>query len=278
MERNEIRNWVIFGGASVIVTVVAVILALGPGLRWATDTAVDALPIELEAEFGMTALDSAYVRGETRDSAVVAVLDRIAKLLPDAGDPREYKVHLVRDTMLNAFALPGGTIVLNSGLVARMNDESELFAVLGHEAGHVRKRHFLKRVARQLGLAAGVALLVGDPSGIAGVIAGASKDLVQLGHGRAAEEEADDEGLATLRRLDLDPNGMVRLLQHLKEADRGPDLTPEFISTHPSADTRIERVRAAIAAAPARPVQRVLSDAEWALLKQVPAGRPTVPR
>jgi predicted Zn-dependent protease len=281
MDKREIRNWVIFGGASITITIAAVIFALGPGLRWATDTAVDALPIEFESEVAGSFLDSGMVRGASKDPEVVAALARIALLLPDAGDPRRYTVHLVEDTLLNAFALPGGTIVINRGMMMRLQDESELFAVLGHEAGHVRKRHFLKRVARQLGLAAGAALLIGDAGGVTSVIAGAGKDLVQLGHGRAAEEEADDEGLATLRRLRLDPQGMVRLLGHLKAADKGVGKTPEFISTHPSADRRIVRVQdalAALLATPAGPQGRVLTDAEWSALKQHPVSRDSVSR
>lgn len=280
MDKREVRNWVIFGGASVIITIAAVIFALGPGLRWATDTAVEALPLEFESEVAGSFVDSSLVRGASRDPEVVAALARIALLLPDAADPRTYTIHLVEDTLLNAFALPGGTIVINRGMMDRLGDESELFAVLGHEAGHVRKRHFLKRVARQLGLAAGVALLLGDAGGVTSVIAGAGKDLVQLGHGRAAEEESDDEGLATLRRLRLDPQGMVRLLGHLKEADKGVGRTPEFISTHPSAERRIARVQEALAALPAASqgaLDRVLTDAEWTALKRRPAAGKTVP-
>jgi predicted Zn-dependent protease len=281
MDKREIRNWVIFGGASITITIAAIVFALGPGLRWATDTAVDALPIEFESEVAGSFVDSGLVRGASKDPEVIAALARIALLLPDAADARTYRIHLVEDTLLNAFALPGGTIVINRGMMDRLRDESELFAVLGHEAGHVRKRHFLKRVARQLGLAAGAALLLGDAGGVTSVIAGTGKELVQLGHGRAAEEEADDEGLATLRRLRLDQQGMVRLLGHLKAADKGVGRTPEFISTHPSADRRIARVQEALAAlpaAPAGPQDRVLTDAEWAALKRTPAARKTVSR
>jgi predicted Zn-dependent protease len=276
MDKREVRNWVLFGGFSVLLTVAAIIFALGPGLRWATDTAVDALPIDLETEIGASFGDSSFVRDASRDPAVVAVLARVAAVLPDAADPRTYRIYLVEDTLINAFALPGGTLVLNRGLLDRMDDEAELFAVLGHEAGHVRKRHFLKRIARQLGLAAGVGLVLGDAGGVTSVIAGAGKDLVALGHGRAAEEEADDEGLATLERLRLDPQGMVRLLGHLQQADRG-GRTPEFISTHPSAERRIARVKAALADRPAAPPDRVLTDAEWAILKQHPAERGVAP-
>lgn len=280
MTKDEIRNWIIFGGTAVIMTVGAVILALGPGLRWATDTAVDALPLEFESRVGLTVMDSSMLRNALDEPDRQAVLDRIAKLLPDAGDARTYRIAILRDTVLNAFAAPGGQLVIHSGLLARLRDESELFAVLGHEAGHVRRRHVLKQIARQLGLYAGVALVLGDAGGVSGMLAGAGRDLVNLGHGRRAEEEADDEGLATLQRLHLDPSGMVRLLEHLQDGTGARGRVPEFISTHPAPERRIARIREELTSLPAAPRERVLSDAEWQILirdVQHPAATTPVP-
>ncbi len=266
MTKDEVRNWIIFGGVAVILTIATIVLLLGPGLRWATETAVDALPLEFESQVGLTVVDSGMLRNAIRDPERQAVLDRIAKLLPDAGDARTYRIAIIRDTVINAFAAPGGQLVIHSGLLSRLRDESELFAVLGHEAGHVRKRHVLKQIARQLGLYAGVALVLGDPGGVTGMIAGAGRDLVNLGHGRRQEEEADDEGLATLVRLHLDPDGMVRLLEHLQEATGTKGRIPDFISTHPAPARRIARIREELKALPAGPRERVLSDAEWQAL------------
>lgn len=279
MNKDELRNWILFGGASVILTIGAIIFALGPGLRWATDTAVDALPLEFESQIGMTAVDSGLVRNALDDPERVAVLERIAKLLNDAGDARKYRITIVRDTVLNAFALPGGQLVLHSGLMAKMRDESELFAVLGHEAGHVKHRHSLKQVARQLGLYAGVSLVLGDAGGVTNVLAGAGRELVNLGHGRREEEEADDEGVATLRRLKLDQDGMVRLLEHLQAAGGVGNKIPEFISSHPNPANRIARIRAEIKALPpAGARERILTDEEWRVLTHDLAPRPIVPQ
>lgn len=260
-----------------VITVGAVLLALGPGLRWATDTAVDAMPLEFESQIGLTVVDSAMLRNALDDPARRAVLDRIAKLLPDAGDARTYRIAIIRDTVLNAFAAPGGLLVIHSGLLTRMQDESELFAVLGHEAGHVRRRHVLKQIARQLGLYAGVALVLGDVGGLSGMIATAGRDLVNLGHGRREEEQADDEGLATLQRLHLDPSGMVRLLEHLQQARGAMSKLPEFISSHPAPERRIARIREQLKSLPAGQRERILSDAEWATLRQDLAGTTPVP-
>lgn len=271
MSGREARKWVAAGAVIVGLVGGGLYFALGPGLRWATDMAVEALPADLENQLGLDVTDPALLQHALLDAERVAVLDRIAKLLPDAGDPRTYRIAIIRDTLVNAFALPGGQLVLHTGLLARLRDESELFGVLGHEAGHVRQRHTLKQVARQLGLAAGVSLLIGDAGGITGMLSGAGRELVQRGHGRREEEESDDEGLATLRRLHLDPAGMVRVLETLQAA-AGEGRIPEFISTHPAPERRIARIRQQLEALPTGPRGRILSDAEWSALTRGLSG------
>ena len=278
MIARETRRWV--GGGAIILGLVGggLYLVVGPGLRWATDTAVEALPQEVESRLALGLTDSTLLQHALVDPERIAVLERIAKLLPDAGDPRTYRIAIVRDSIVNAFALPDGQLVMHTGLLARLRDESELFGVLGHEAGHVRQRHTLKQVARQLGLAAGLSIVIGDAGGITGTVAGAGRELVQRGHGRREEEESDDEGLATLRRLQLDPGGMVRVLETLQAA-AGDGHIPEFISTHPAPERRIARIRAQLQTLPPAPRGRILSDAEWAVLMRgisVPAA-PTGP-
>ena len=110
------------------------------------------------------------------------------------------------------------------------------------------------------------------------MIASAGRDLVNLGHGRREEEEADDEGLKTLQRLHLDPSGMVRLLEHLQNAGGIGNRIPEFVSSHPNPANRIKRIREEMKALPAAPRERVLSDAEWQILTQDLAGTAFVPR
>lgn len=265
MIARETRQWIVAGTIIVGLVGGGLYLVAGPGLRWATDTAVEALPQEIESRLALSLTDSTLLQHALVDPERVAVLERIAKLLPDAADPRTYRIAIVRDSVVNAFALPGGQLVLHTGLLARLRDESELFGVLGHEAGHVRQRHTLKQVARQLGLAAGLSVVIGDAGGITGMVAGAGRELVQRGHGRREEEESDDEGLATLRRLQLDPGGMVRVLETLQTA-AGDGRVPEFISTHPAPERRIARIRAQLQALPPAPRGRILSDAEWAAL------------
>jgi predicted Zn-dependent protease len=266
---SEKQKWIVFGGLSVVLSLASIAAILGPGLRWGIERGVDALPPETEERLGLARLDSAVIAQGVQDPRVRELLDRLAKDIAAPGDRGAFKVVLINDPLVNAFATPGGTIVLHTGITRITKDESELFGVLGHEAGHVRRRHGLKALIRSAGTYVAVTVLAGDASGLAGLAAGASAELWQRGYGRRAEEESDDEGLATLERLRLDPAGVTRLFAAL-DASGGSDV-PEFLSTHPTPKRRRERL--ADKAAPRAPAADApkLSAEEWALLRQIPS-------
>ncbi len=277
MDDEEIRNWILLGGFSVVFTIALAFLALGPGLDWALGKAVDRLPLNAEEKLGGKLFDALVKAQANDDPALAAVLKRCAKPLAEPGEERKYQVLVVEDAQVNAFALPGGSLVLHRGLLDKLQDESELFGVLGHEAGHVRKRHFLKRLARAAGLGVGFAILLGDTSGILAVLADGSQELLLKGYGRAEETAADDIGLATLKRLKLDPHGMPRLMLRLQEAEGKDGVTvPELLSSHPATLKRRVRLEERLKGVPARAEARILSAEDWAVLKR--KGKPAKDR
>lgn len=152
---------------------------------------------------------------------------------------------------INAFALPGGQIFITRGLFSRLESESELAGVLGHEVGHVINRHSAEQMAKgQLGqmLAGAVAVGADDGSGggqRAAMIAAMVSQMMQLKYGRGDESESDAYGMKLMVDAGYDPNGLLQLMYVLKEAGGG-GRQPEMLSSHPLPETRIEEIKSRI--------------------------------
>jgi predicted Zn-dependent protease len=148
-----------------------------------------------------------------------------------AGTPQQITVFAVRDPQINAFALPGGYIGINSGLVVASQSESELASVVAHEIGHVVQRHIARGMTQRsqsnhvmLAALAGALLAALSGSGdlAMGVAAFGQAAAVdrQLGFSRQAEQEADRAGFEMMRKTGFDPRGMVRMFDRLTNASR----------------------------------------------------------
>lgn len=170
--------------------------------------------------------------------AVQAIGERLT-----AGSRYRYRWHLARDNSINAFAIPGGVVVVNSGLVVAAHNPEELAGVLAHEVQHVELRHSLRAMAQSLGVSAGLGMIFGDLSGIAQMVAGLS----QLSYSRDAEREADLQGLKALRAARINPSGMPSMFETLQN-EAGDLQPPALLSSHPATRERIASLRAAIAA------------------------------
>ncbi len=209
---------------------------------------------ELAKEFGGPYADPVVQK------YVEAVGARVAVQAKEVGYPYEYSFTVLDSDVVNAFALPGGPIYVTRGLLFAMEDESQLAAVLSHEATHVAARHSAHQLSRELG--AGFILSVlgaiagkGDSGG--GTSYGYAKDvaklvgaLARLRYSRQQETEADLYGLDFLRRAGYQPMGMVDLMEVFQQREQetgGGGL--EFFRTHPSPKNRIADIRSKIRAA-----------------------------
>ncbi|MDQ2927304.1 MAG: M48 family metallopeptidase, partial [Pseudomonadota bacterium] len=148
---------------------------------------------------------------------------------------------------INAFSLPGDTIIVLDGLVPFTGrDEEMLLAVLAHEAGHQAHHHMTRSLFRALGGAALAGLLWGDYSSVA------SNTAVVFGHlnySRDDEREADDFAIAALHRAGISPAALARFFLKLKKLPAARDAAiPEWASTHPDSEARASRALAAAAA------------------------------
>ncbi len=181
-------------------------------------------------------------------------LNQYVKRLGMVLAPHTHRPHLtyyfsVLDTpVVNAFAVPGGYVYVTRGILAMMNSEAELAAVLSHELGHINARHSVRRMSKlllvQLGLGVGGALseTFAKISGVASV----GIQLLFLKYSRDDEREADALGVEYSRKGKFNPGEMVAFfdsLQKLGDLSKGASL-PGFLSTHPLTTERIQNVKA----------------------------------
>ncbi|HEU4427193.1 MAG TPA: M48 family metallopeptidase [Myxococcota bacterium] len=190
------------------------------------------------------------------DDVVNAYIDDIGQRLVQASGPQpfEYTFTVIEDDELNAFATFGGNIFVHTGLILRVRNVGELSGVLGHEIGHVVKRHMADNYARakQAGWLRNAAVI---GSAIGGVNPGAVDLLTQFGaigilntFTREAESEADTFAVDLLPRAGYDPNGIVTMFEVLTANSVGRSRAPKFFQSHPASEERTKATKALIAA------------------------------
>ncbi|HEX9619448.1 MAG TPA: M48 family metallopeptidase [Polyangiaceae bacterium] len=150
-----------------------------------------------------------------------------------------YRFTVSESPEVNAFALPGGYVTVNYGLIEAAKSGAEIAAVVAHEIEHVELRHGTKAILRQLGGWAAISTVFGDTS--LQVPAYALADVTMLTHHRGQEAEADARGLELLVAAGIDPAGLATFFERLEKQGVSP---PEFLSTHPDPGNRAERARA----------------------------------
>jgi predicted Zn-dependent protease len=157
---------------------------------------------------------------------------------------------LIRDTRINAFAVPGGVIGVNVGLLLHAETEAELASVLAHELGHLSQRHFARQLAENkqnqwmylAGFLSSIALAAaGDGQGAVAMGMGTQAAMIdkRLSYSRQYEQEADRLGMQTLADTGMDPHAMPAFFQRMERQSRLADSIPEFLLTHPLTGNRI---------------------------------------
>jgi len=213
-------------------------LFLGNSDRFA-DWVVKRISTEHEARLGDLVLAQTRLQMKIIDSGpAVDAISAIGSRLT-TGSVHRYRWFVADRPDINAFAAPGGVVVVCSGLIRAAGSAEELAGVLTHEVAHAELRHTLRGVIKSLGLRALVALVIGDISG--SVFADAATRLTELRFSRDAEREADAEGLRRLVAARIDPAGMLRFYEKLAAGERLSP--PPLLSTHPATGERLESLR-----------------------------------
>jgi predicted Zn-dependent protease len=166
---------------------------------------------------------------------------------PDAGQWK-WEVNVETSDQVNAYCMPGGKIMVYTGLVQKLDaTDAELAAVVGHEIAHALREHSRERISRayaeQLALA-GIAVATGASANTMQIAQQVSAVTFQLPHSREQETEADRIGLELMARAGYDPNSAVSLWQKMQKVGGGGP--PEFLSTHPSGESRIRDLQSLV--------------------------------
>jgi beta-barrel assembly-enhancing protease len=275
---DAIRGWSLVGG------LVALALAFG-GLMFvaipmAAEPLAHATPARVEQQLGENV--EAQVRllmrpceGANATAARAAIEPLRARLEAAAMPATPVEIDFVREDAPNAFALPGGQVMITSGLLETLEDPDALAGVLAHEVGHVKARDGMVALYRNAGLGILLELITGG-TGVAQQIVALGGQLAELRYTRGQEERADETAYVILRASGHDPAALAVAFRALKRADGDEDedalpgglAIPEWLLSHPDLDARIRRAEAA-----ATPATRpTLSPAAWETVRAACAG------
>ncbi len=177
---------------------------------------------------------------------VTSVGNRLAHHVEPQYQDLPWEFILLDSSVINAFALPGGKVFICRGLMTEFSDEAQLAAVLGHEIGHVTSQHIDERLSHELGVTVLASILTravagGNYENLTRTIVGAGGQGYLLRFSRDQEAEADTQGLKYMTRAGYDPSAMLDIFEILSDASQGAR-PPEYLSTHPHPETRLETV------------------------------------
>ena len=231
-------------------------------------TDASSIPIDEEREMGLAVAEQAAREMPLlQDEPVVRFVRELGAYIVRRADTtgRDYEFRVVDSEVPNAFAIPGGFIFVNRGILERAETASELAGVLAHEIGHVVERHGLEQMAKAQNTSTIVSLvyvLLGrTPGGAEQVALQVAGSAWMAKHSREAEREADRVAVVYLARAGIDPRGMPQFFQKLLEEDRNsPNELLAWFSTHPLTEDRIADTEAMIAQLPAEAVERAAGD------------------
>ena len=209
--------------------------------------------ISIEEEWQMGAQLSQEVARQVRfnnDPAVNAYIRNMGqRIVAQAAPPFNqlpWQFHVVQDDAINAFAIPGGHVYVNTGLIKNSDNASELAGVMAHEISHVLARHSTEQLSRQYGLSAIASAVLGqNPSTLAAIAAQIAAGGAMASFSREAEREADEIGSAAMAAAGYNPMGMATMFEELLEHRKGqPGRVEQFFSTHPLTENRVRDARA----------------------------------
>jgi beta-barrel assembly-enhancing protease len=233
------KTWIKPGGKVAILTAIVIVGIIFLNVIFSSlvaDVGLKLITPEYEAKLGDEMFQSA-IPSTSVDGKRTAMIQSFANKLR-LSDKYKIQVTVVKSDDINAFAIPGGNIVVYSGLIEKMEHYEELAALLGHEASHINERHttraFLKELSSKLFL-----IFFMDVSQVGAILLLNADKLRSLSYSRGLEKEADEKGLNILLRNKINVNGMVQLFETLQKADTAYD-TPDILNTHPLTEKRIQ--------------------------------------
>ena len=241
------------------------------GIPWLATPITALIPVTWERQLGQfIANEIAPPEKQCQDPQLREALETIAETLsqPLQATPYTFTITVVDNPAFNALAAPGGNILVFRGLLKGTHTPEELAGVLAHEMQHILLRHGMRMLVQQISMAFAVAALSGDASGIMTFGLQAAHTLQTLSYSRGAEEQADEQGLHLLLRAKLDPKGMIAFFDNLKDRHQ-PGPLSQYLSTHPSAEERMSRLKAFAEKNPSQQSHPLLQQSDWSQIREL---------
>lgn len=201
--------------------------------------------------------------------------DLLLEFFEECGFQSEYDIRIdyAESPTVNAFAVPGGQIVVFEGIIEKTESWDELAALMGHELAHVNQRHSFKLLARSISGYLILSVITGDVAGTSSLLIEYASQVNQLSHSRGYEKEADIVGLEYLKENNIRPQAMSDLFGHFADFDNAPkeiEKGIEFLSTHPLSKNRIAYIQESIESNPTfnyEAVDKARAEEIWQELK-----------
>lgn len=241
MEGN-ITAWVVSSFICIAILLWGYVYAL----PWASDKIAERLPDSVSLLLGekiLQTLDEHLVPSELAASQQQAIRLRVAQHVEKLA-PLPFAINVQFRSSAqgaNAFALPGGTIILLDELVALAETPAQLDSIILHELGHVHHRHMMKQLVQSTILSVSVSLITGESSGIVDNLAGMGVFIASNGQSREAEKQADHYAKLAMRQIYGSSEPMAEMFERFQQQSEGE--VPAWLSTHPDFDSRIDAAR-----------------------------------
>ncbi|MEK6262757.1 MAG: M48 family metallopeptidase [Planctomycetota bacterium] len=249
LRRSEGLRWQMW---LFVLAIVSVLCLVGGyyGLLAAARASIAAVPVSVDEKIGKLALDSMDLEGTpVKDKVIVdAVKEMVARLEPHSElKGLTFEVRVMDSPAVNAFCLPGGKIVVYTGLLRKAKTAEQVAGVLSHEMAHAIKRHGLQRVTQSLGIVVAFEVMIGDVGGLVALGVELGKSAALTSYSREHEIEADVTGVEMLHAAAVDPLELAGFFEMLKDEGRDVPDAIAWLSTHPQHEVRIATIRSTLA-------------------------------
>jgi len=242
-------------GVFIIIALFGLIIT---GLYLAKDKMVekiaDQVPTSWEKEagdklFSTLSLQYKFIKNDSLEKEFLKVAQPLLKQIEKDG----FKIDLyfVKDASINAFALPGGKVVIQTGLIENAKSWEEVMGVVSHELSHVTRRHHIRGIINNLGIFTILSAAFGDVSALAGTFLNFGGELASLSNSRDFENEADETGWKYLVQAKMNPKGLITFFETLSKEEKKSEIKSKvdetidlsFLSTHPNTKDRISALK-----------------------------------
>jgi beta-barrel assembly-enhancing protease len=249
--------WGVLVGVGLLIIAIPVLLAWN--MEMFTGIAARQVPISWETKLGESVsaqyrISHTLMPREKSDVLLKPLVSQLTAALPKS--PYQYQFTIVNDATLNAFALPGGFVTINSGLILKAESAEELLGVLAHEISHVEERHGVRSIVNNAGIYMLASALLGDVSGLLASVSTAAPMLLSQQYSRRFETDADEKAAMLMERAHIDPEGLPRFFEKMiaeekamldkiesEEARTAYKTAMVFLSTHPASEERMKHLR-----------------------------------